>query len=316
MSTELSSAPLSEFVNKSIDLFISCASYENRCLSVCQEFDKDCCQKAVIFYFEEFADSSLSNRRKLAKFFGGRETFVKLFNNNPIRLADYINEAIAPNFAKHKTVVVDITTFTHESLLILLKSLYELQSDVQDVLLVYNGAEYYMEAGEIDATLSYNPVEVRSVMGFMGQLEPARPLHLIVMLGFEYERAQYLIDAYEADQISLGFGSMEGSVSDDLYKNNVKFKDKLISIYSSNVISQFEHSLVNADLAMARLKEVVDQYPDYNTIIAPLNTKISTLGAGLLALESPKIQLCYTQMEGYNTESYSEASSKFYITRL
>ena len=68
-------------------------------------------------------------------------------------------------------------------------------------------------------------------MGYMGEMKPAMPLHLVVMLGFEYERAQQAIDAYEPDYISIGYGiSSTESISSVAGKLNVKFKEKLISI--------------------------------------------------------------------------------------
>jgi hypothetical protein len=51
--------------------------------------------------------------------------------------------------------------------------------------------------------------------------------------------------------------------------------------------------------------------PDTNVVVAPMNTKISTIGVGLAAIESKIIQLCYAPAIQYNFDNYSKPSDKF-----
>jgi len=55
-----------------------------------------------------------------------------------------------------------------------------------------------------------------------------------------------------------------------------------------------------------KIKEELNKYSNVNRIIVPLNTKISTLAAGILALENPSIQVCYSEPEIYNFDGYSK----------
>ena len=52
---------------------------------------------------------------------------------------------------------------------------------------------------------------------------------------------------------------------------------------------------------------------DCNHVIAPMNTKISTIASALLALADDEIQLCYAQAALYNYENYSIPGDTCYI---
>ncbi len=304
---------LKNTIHDPIDLLILCASFEDRCLSVANELSSYNVGRAVVFFLEEFDSHSLPKRQSISSFLKCPTEEVSLPHSNPRQTADRIFDTLAIEFSTYRNVLIDITTFTHESLLVLLYALTRIHNSSQSINLVYTGAKTYTGKDGVVKNLSYDPVDLRSVMGYLGQFEPTVPLHLIVMLGFEYERAQQIIDAFEPDQISIGYGGSTESVSTRLYDLNVQFKDKLISIYSESAIQEFEHSLVDPIVTMKDLESIVGTYPNYNTVIAPLNTKISTIGAGLLAIQRPEIQVCYMQMRGYNTDSYSSASENCFV---
>ena len=310
MSPKIPLSSLSNFVSNPIDLVITCASFEDRCLSASLVLPEQQIASAIIFFIEEFSSFSSANRLQLLSHFKGNAQEVQLFHNNPRSTADKIFGTLTPNFSDYQNILVDISTFTRESLLILIKVLEQNKQSHQKFQLVYTCAE------DTSTNLSYNPIELRSVMGYMGEMKPALPLHLVIMLGFEYERAQQVIDEYEPDYISIGYGSSTESISSDLRKLNIEFKEKLISIYTNNVIHQFEHSLVDPFNTAEELAEIIDQKTGCNTVIVPLNNKISTVGAGLLAINRPEIQICYTQMGKYNIENYSKASDQCYLIDL
>lgn len=310
MNSRIYHSSLSNFINDPIDLVIMCASFEDRCLSVSLRLPEEQIGSVIIFFIEEFSSFSSDNRLELASHFKNKGREVPLFHNNPQDTADKIVDTLTPHFSDYQNILVDISTFTRESLLILIKVLEQIKYSHQKLQLVYTCAE------DTSTNLSYDPMELRSVMGYMGEMKPAMPLHLIVMLGFEYERAQQVIDAYEPDYISIGCGSSTESISSDLHKLNLKFKEKLISIYTNNVIEEFAHSLVDPFKVADKLAEIIDQRTGCNTAIVTLNNKISTVGAGLLAIRRPEIQICYIQMSGYNIENYSEASNQCYVIDL
>ena len=81
---------------------------------------------------------------------------------------------------------------------------------------------------------------------------------------------------------------------------------KFTNIYKD--VDIFEISCINPILTKKRIQEQIDKYPNYNVVIAPMNNKISTLGASLLAIEMPEIQICYSSPNIYNVDGYSKAS--------
>ena len=308
MILKIPHSSLSNSISSSIDLIITCASFEDRCLCASLALPEQQVNSAIVFFIEEFSSFSSKNRSKLLSHFEDKGLEVSLPHNNPWRTADEIIGVLTPNFSDCKNILVDISTFTRESLLILIKALEQNKEPHQKFQLVYTCADEY------DSTnLSYNLIALRSVMGYIGEMKPAIPLHLVIMLGFEYERAQQVIDSYEPDYISIGYGSQTESITQTSHEINLKFKEKLISIYTDNAIGDFEHSLVNPFDVEDKLVKIIGQKAEYNTVIVPLNNKISTVGAGLLAIKRPEIQICYTQMGKYNTENYSEASDLCYV---
>lgn len=132
---------------------------------------------------------------------------------------------------------------------------------------------------------------------------PSQKLHLIVMAGFEADRAERLLQEYEPSRISLGLGDPDYSISPDHYKANRLFYQKLLEKYAN--VLEFTFSCSDPEATREVLRTQVLGLPKHNTLIAPLNTKISTLGAALLALEDDSIQLCYATAHQYNETRYS-----------
>lgn len=59
--------------------------------------------------------------------------------------------------------------------------------------------------------------------------------------------------------------------------------------------------------------EHVENHNKYNTIIAPMNNKISTIAAGLASIENTDIQLCYASVKLYNKAGYYLARVSYNI---
>ena len=310
MSKKISRSLLGNSICNPIDVVFTCASFEDRCLTASLSLSKNQIKSAVVFSIEEFSKFSSKNQSILLEQFEGKSQTYLLSNFDPWSTADNIFKAVTTNVAKHKNVLVDISTFTRESLLILIKALYDNKQRYKKCQLVYTCAAHTAE------NLSHDLVEIRTIMGFIGEMKPIKPLHLVILAGFEYERARQVIDAFEPDYISIGYGGDKESISNDLRELNIKFKEKLVSIYNSDVVSQFTHSLIDPYKTARQLAEIVNERSVCNTVIVPLNTKISTVGAGLVAIKQPEIQICYTQMAKYNYKNYSQPSNEFYVIDL
>jgi hypothetical protein len=265
-----------------------------------------------------FSDPDISgpqgraNAQILLSTFNARAQLVEINLRDPIDVADKMIRVLS-NIGALKAVVVDVTTFTHESLLILFCVLQVLHSHDLRLVGAYNGATEYslgLEKGE--KWLTKGVLEIRSVLGFPGESRPTQSQHLILLAGFELERAERIIDAYEPAMLSIGLGAALESIGPNHHDVNKWFHGKLTERYAASV-----KSFVFAPDDLVRTKEAVLRQshacPGLNTLVAPMNTKISTLGAALAALEDPTIQICYAVPEQYNREGYSSPSDQAYV---
>jgi hypothetical protein len=234
--------------------------------------------------------------------------------DDPLRTADSLHAAIDESIAAGlRKFLVDITTFTHEGLLILLRIL-QFRS-IGSVDCGYTSAREY-SVGDLDERkwLSKGLGEVRSVLGYPGRVLPSKKLHLIIMAGFEADRAERVILEYEPNTISLGLGDPNDSISPDHYKANRIFYERLVEKYSN--VLEFTFSCSDPEKTRSALRKQVALLPDRNVLISPMNTKISTVGAALVAFDDDAIQLCYATAHRYNEQAYSMPSDHCYYFSL
>ena len=207
-------------------------------------------------------------------------------------------------------VVIDISTFRREELLMLLAILNQtLNGSRTSCKLVYVAAK------DMTPPLSGPVTKVRSIIGYAGQTKPTSPTLMVVMMGFETQRAASIIEAYEPAHVLLGMPGQQQSINDQLYEKNHKFFRELQS-RSANQIGTFEFSARDPISVADTLEEEISNTSEWNVVVAPLNTKPSTLGAGIYALRNPEVQICYAQVQGYNEQSYSVAADEAFEISL
>jgi hypothetical protein len=91
-------------------------------------------------------------------------------------------------------------------------------------------------------------------------------------------------------------------------------KHERLSLRCTNA-DYFEFSPSDAHSVQDILLHQAKVRPDKNIIIAPMNTKISTLGCALAASANSAIQLCYGSAVTYNYQNYSTASKRCVVIR-
>jgi hypothetical protein len=208
-----------------------------------------------------------------------------------------------------ENIVIDISTFTHEMLLILLSILYENKNGFKRILYVYMGAKDYSINESLEKKwLSKGCRQIRSVIGYPGNLVPGVPICLIVLVGYEHERAAIMIEEMDPEYLILG----KGLPSDDSLTNPshkapmLYFQEILADLLSRRGrIQDFEFSCRDTQAAIDAIESQINKTKDYNHIIVPLNTKISTLAVGVVALKNKNVQVCYAEPETYNFQGYS-----------
>ena len=296
---------VSHEIGDTVDVFVCSSSFEDRCLSIPLQVNQRAIQRAVILENTDIREVG-QNAEQLRSHFGVVGQLVEVNTSQPIPAADAMYHCLSELIVRDRLerVAVDITTFTHEQLLMLLGILRRLGCST--VLCLYSGAAAYMTSKP--QWLSEGIAETRSVLGFSGDLGIRTGSKLVMLVGFEWERARRVIDAYDPTRLALGLGRRVDAIEDEYYRTNEKFFRRLMKYYPD--ASSFEFSCNDA---MATAEIIAKQCKDdeLTPVVAPLNTKISTVGAALAAFGDPRIQLCYAQAAVYNCVSYSRPGEFF-----
>lgn len=302
------------------DVFICSSSFESRCLIVAQEIRDLLRDKTVLICHNVDLNAHLEhNTRHLLELVNGSNVkMVEFHNDRPIQAINELMDKLKTNNQSEESVryLMDITTFTHEGLLLTLRVLRSTLKKSDSIRFIYNEAgDYSIEETDNNSKwLSKGIKEIRSVLGYAGTLRPSRKLHLIIMLGFGTERAAHLIDTFQPNKISLGLGHSQQSISKYFREINEARHRHLSSMFSN--VEAFEFSCIDPEETKKHLKSQIELYPKHNVIIAPLNTKISALGAALVAFENKTVQLIYASANLYNYKGFSSPGKSCYLIDL
>ena len=309
---------LQDVLEDQIDLFICCASFEDRCVSVPMSVGP--VASCIVFYNEEFHGLLKHHLDSLERRFEHTMDICPLRADDPMHTVNHIVKSVnglwpVAQEERKITIGIDITTFTRESLLILMKYLWLRMESWHEYVLFYNRAtEYSLGVSQQDKWLSRGIKEVRSVIGYPGTLFPTRPIHLVVLTGFEDERAVRLVSECEPSYVSLGVADPDDAHTEQHQRINEDCRRRVANM--SGNVEYFTFSAYSLVRAYNAINAQVSKFDDRNSIVAPMNTKISTIGASLVGLQDPDVQLCYAQADLYNFRNYSAASDDVHVIRI
>jgi hypothetical protein len=294
-----------------IDLFLCSASYETRCRSIPDNLDPKKVKLALVAENENHRDLHADQMEYLCSRFHPNARRIMLDTTNPLKTADSLSRALhAARLSSNSRVVIDATTFTHEGLLILFK-LIRAGFKPQRANYLYTSAKEYSVGDPLETKwLSKGVGEIRSVLGYPGEFSPSRRLHLVALVGFEHDRVLELIRNYEPASISLGYATSDQPDSDEHLAINKHRFQIIKSLYG--LAKEFTFPCYDPIGTKEAVEKQVKLHPDFNVVVAGLNTKASTLGVALSALDNEKIQICYAQALLYNHRNYSRPGDSFF----
>ena len=285
---------------------ICCASFESRCLSIPSAIVSKITNAIIYRNSSVKVPAADANCNSLAALFPS-STIERIPFDKPDVIADSMAKIVERLATTNKALLVDTTTFTHEALLILLRILHSYKESFDSILCLYAGAGDYSPGYTPEGTwLSKGCKDVRNVIGFPGIIKPIAKTNLILLAGFELERATKLIELVEPDCLILGNGI--DPINDRVSDTMAYFREKYTAWKEDYKIiekNDFEFSCRDIEQTVSTLSDIISKAPEDNYILVPLNTKLSTISTAIVALENRNIQLCYAVPEVYNYENYS-----------
>ena len=294
--------------------------FDQRCFTVLEALLDTTPRQIIGLMNLGWSEANSPNVQQYLTLTGGKGALVGDNCKSTLEIADKLS-ATVDTFDKNIRTVIDITSMSHE-LLSILMAVLNVRGRLDQIILCYTGAEAYsFNTPDSEIWLSKGISTIRSILGYPGEQLPSQPLHLVIPVGFEVERAVDVITAYEPAILSLGVGRQEDSVSEVHHKTNMNFFNKLEEFImeqerSCETLTKFSFSCVDPFQAKKDIGSHLANFKNVNTVICPLNTKISTVGIALYCFEHPEVQLCYAQPLEYNTSGYAKASDSISVIQL
>ncbi|WP_312822757.1 hypothetical protein [Epilithonimonas sp.] len=298
---------------KEIDLFICSSGFESRSKKVALSLDKASVAKSIIFHLNDtyrISDSHLSEVQNhfqdIDKIFYPKNSSLETFDifYSTLKKISFGNNVINPK------IVIDISTFTREILLILIKVLSLPVFSNFNVKIIYTPNKSYGN-NSMTAWMTKGVRDIRSIVGYSGLLSPSKKTILIILAGFEEERTENIIDAFEPYHIILGKPSKSDSINSELSE---LAKSKYFFIknkYQHLILEEFEFSCMSYTDTCASIESLIKKFGAFNLIVSPLNNKISTIGVAMAALKNEELQVCYASANQYNIDAQNKECDFF-----
>lgn len=297
-------------------IFLACASFEARTTAVVDKLEQGyrIGNSFVFKYCEKdrtnLRDSNFVGLTSRLRGFGekvfpiicdhhdpldGISKFKKLCENRSIEL-------------RSKDITIDMTTFTKQYLLVLLKFIGK--QEPASVRLFYAEPEDYGVKWE--EPLSYGLIDIVSVPTFGGHFYTEKESLLILLLGYEADRAYAVWERLSPHKTVILIGrpsfreTWEGRVE--------KINNKLISKLPRNCV----HYIPTLDPFEVRrnLDSLIEQYSEkFNVAISPLGPKPQVVGCYLSASRHRDVQIVYAIPKFHNEHYFSKKVGKVWEYR-
>ncbi|MDD4149178.1 MAG: hypothetical protein PHE33_04050 [Bacteroidales bacterium] len=305
-----------EFLTKlshEFDLFICSSSFDRRCISIPNIVSTKNFSNTRVCHFEnnyECADNNYKEIIEILQNTSPNLETILLKKHDPLDNYDLINSSFSEiKFSENSHVLIDISTFTREILLIFIRFLTLNYNNKFSVTFCYSPSANY------PAWLSKGVKEIRSILGYSGDYSPLKRDFLIILVGFEWERSQIVIDNYEPSKLFIGKADPSNSISEELGKINDNHFRNLLE--RNSLAEKFEFSCIDIENTKNIISEIALKYQnEYNIIVAPMSNKISTLGVAYAALENQNIQICYASTNQYNIDEEQSETDYVYCFNL
>lgn len=278
------------------DVIITVASWEERFILGLEELIRNTQPKYVLmFSYTEYEDWSKDNMKTAAKLCEFNDiTLVshKLSFATPLETWKITIPALDELIKNETTVALDISTMPREIIWIICDLLRTRDVSTQ---YVYHRPNDYAEDW-----LSRDPGRPRFVYKLSGVCKLGLPTTLVILSGFDVERAKQLARFYEPENLIIGL-----QVGDQ-FENSERNRSKHKAGFSRNKeIKWFDMDGFSLEKSIAALeKHVGNLVTESNVIFTSLGPKISSLAIFKYHVKHPQTSIAYTPSNEFN-KNYS-----------
>jgi len=298
-------------------LLLTCSSHEIRCFGLLDQRGDWRPSQILLFHYDDPNPLRERNHGELRRRYDALAPTEEIIftETDPVaafrRNADALR-ALLNEFAD-LPIVLDVSVMTKRHLLMMMRWLDDCGCWTR-LYIVYSTPLEYSVAPHLP--LSFGTARVEEVPGFSATPDTSRPLHLVIFLGKEGDRAMATYDIIQPMRTTL-------VLPDPPYEETWRGRTESIN---GDLLSIVGESSVRVAPALDPLgtydllKDVLgsaDVRGDYSTIISPLGTKPQTVGAYLYsreAIDPPAI--VYTGTLRHNHAHFSKGVGATWIIRL
>lgn len=292
--------------NTADSVFITCASFEERCLGVLRGFDENYSfDNAYVFKYEhpdERREIHLAEMERILKPKGHLEQIVTLEDDPLPALGELAKKLKKLNLSSDNSIVtLDITTFTKRHLLLLFETIDSL--GLWDILRIYyTPPKDYVVSLYLPMSIGIRKIAL--IPGFVGHTALSRPTLLVILLGYEGDRAKTIYENLDPNEALL-------VVPDPPYHEEWRGRTEEMNKHLLKIIGEDKvkgaHSQDPVKMAL-ELEEIFKEYPldDWRCSIAPLGTKPQVLGLYLFWRKNKgKFSIIYAHVLRHNEPFFS-----------
>jgi hypothetical protein len=257
------------------------------------------CKSLLLLRYQECVDITNISRKKIEKICLEKKVelrYLDITDNDPVAKWKILEKYFSDIKNIGESILLDISTMPRETIWSILFFITPLKISVDYI--------YYTPLQYNKNWLSREPGKPRLLFKHSGISILGKPTALIILTGFEIERAKQLVYFFEPKFTLLGF--QEGKQFDN-DKRNIEIHE-LIKGFTET--QDFYLNAYSDDNGLSMIKSQIESLkPNFNIIITSLGPKPTAVSIYKTFLGNPEIALAYVPAKEFNTE-YSTGIDK------
>lgn len=296
------------------DVFIACSSFETRSANVATRLDAALkIEQTVVFKFDSADKRRLREKnyqtmkKALSKRGISNHSTVVCDRNDPLDGVGQLRDALK-QLGRRPRITLDVTAFTKHYLLAVCHFLHQ-EFPGARLRISYTRGTY---GARRERGLTWGTAGISTVPFFNPVLPRGRPKVLVLILGFEADRAMSIYHEFSDGETMLIVPDPPSNPLDDA--RCAFYNRRLIGLKGVQILKA---AALDPESVAWRITQIVASRPDDSIVISPLGSKMQTVGLAkaLLGLTNPRdrlrTQVVYAPPVHYNESYYTVAFDKW-----